>query len=96
MELKIFFSPTEIKQFFLDNGFQVIQQEFGRWDKRTHLTSKYNSWMEDVVVHENNTVKASDLFQSIAEQRLKIMFTPRNGEGKKLIETHFKQLLKTD
>jgi hypothetical protein len=94
MELKIFFSPPEIKQFFTDNGFQVIPMEFGRWDKGPHFASKYITWMEDVVVYENNTVKASELFQSISENILKTMVAPRNVEGKYIIETHIKQLLK--
>ena len=50
--------------------------------------------MEDHVVIDGEMVKASLLFDRIAENRIKHMIAPANNEARKEIETQFKHILK--
>jgi len=94
MVLKIFFTPEEISSFFRENGYKVEQRTFGRWDKRSHGDMKWVEYTDDAVVISNQQVKASDLFQLMAEFRLKRVCTPVNNETKRAIENTFKTMLK--
>jgi len=96
MILKVFFTPDEIRAFFTSNGFEVRESEVGRWDKQTHGRDRYMTWMEDHVVIGSHQVKASDLFERLAEYRLKHMLTPSNNETRKAIETQFNHILKNN
>ena len=96
MVLKVFFSAEEIKQFFTENGYTVIETTFGRWDKAYHNRSEYVDYIADAVVINNKFIEASKLFEKISEYRIKRMITPANIEMKRLIETTFKHLLKNN
>jgi hypothetical protein len=92
MIIKVFFSPTEIRDFFQANGFQVLEMEFGRWDKSTHFSTKYITWMEDAVIIGEKTAKAAELFELLSEMRLKQMMTPTGNGTREMIYTAFNQL----
>lgn len=94
MILNIFFSPDEIREFFENNGFEVRQEETGRWEKQSHGSDKYTTWMEEHVVIDGAMVRASLLFDRIAENRIKHMITPASNEARKEIETQFNHILK--
>ncbi len=94
MILKIFFTPQEIARFFRENGYVVEPHTFGRWENRYHDESKWVEYTDDAVVIGNNKVKASDLFERMAEYRLKRVCTPVNTETKRAIENTFKTILK--
>lgn len=94
MIVKLFFTPEEIAAFFRENGFKVEQRTFGRWENRGHNDMKWVEFTDDAVIIGERQVKASNLFERIAEYRLKRVCTPVNVETKRAIENTFKTILK--
>lgn len=94
MILKLFFTPAEIAAFFRENGFTVQPKTFGRWEQRSHNDMTWVEYTDDAVIIGNSHVKAADLFEKIAEYRLKRVCTPVNTETKRAIENTFKNILK--
>lgn len=94
MIVKLLFTPAEIAAFFRENGFTVESRTFGRWETRYHNDTKYVEYTDDAVILGDCQVKASDLFERVAEYRLKRVCTPVNAETKRAIENTFKNILK--
>lgn len=94
MIVKLFFTPAEIAAFFRENGFRVEQRTFGRWENRYHNDMKWVEYTDDAVILNDHHVKAADLFERMAEYRLKRVCTPVNTETKRAIENTFKTILK--
>jgi hypothetical protein len=94
MVLKIFFSPDEIQQFFAANGFKVELRDFGHYRPAYHNRDEWVETPENAVIINGRHVKASELFEKVAEQRLKRMIAPENLETKRIIEKTFKALAK--
>jgi hypothetical protein len=94
MILQIFFAPDEIRQFFAENGYTVIEQECGRWETRHGSAQEWVTYMTDVVVVENRTVRADKLFERIAEYKLKALLTPKNYVTQQIIMQQFNKLSK--
>jgi hypothetical protein len=93
MVLKLFFTPDEIKQFFENNGFEVIQGTFGKWGPAYHNRDEWNEYTDDAVRIDGKYIEASKLFEKVAEYRLKRMIAPESLEVKRTIERAFKKLL---
>jgi hypothetical protein len=94
MVLKIFFTPDEIKQFFENNGFEVIDGTFGKWGPAYHNRDEWNEYTADAVRIGGKYVEASKLFEKVAEIRLKQLIAPISGDVKTAVETAFNQLIK--
>jgi hypothetical protein len=94
MVLQLFFSPAEIKQFFENNGFEVIQGTFGKWGQAYHNRDEWNEYTADAVCIDGRYIEATKLFEKVAEIRLKQLIAPVSGDVKNTIETAFHQLLK--
>lgn len=94
MELKLFFSPDDIRKFFEGNGFEIKPAEVGRWEKQSHGRDKFITWMEDHVVIDGTYVRASDIFQQVVESRMHGILIPVNVTSKNIIETVFYRILK--
>lgn len=91
MVLKVHFTDTEIAEFFRNNGFTTAPHTRGRWVHGYHNGSK---WMETEVtgvVHNGRTYDGEDIFQQVAEARMKRMVAPQNLETARTIERILKQ-----
>lgn len=93
MVLQIFFTPDEIKQFFEDNGFEVIQGTFGKWGKVYHNRDEWNEYTADAVRIDGKYIEATKLFEKVAEYRLKRMIAPTSAEIKRTVKSTFKKIL---
>jgi hypothetical protein len=94
MVLQIHFTPDEIRQFFLENGYTVIEQAYGRWETRHGSAQEWVTYMADSVVVDNKSVRADKLFERIAEHRIKSMLAPRNYVTQQIILQQFNRLSK--
>jgi hypothetical protein len=95
MVLQIFFSPAEIKQFFENNGFEVIQGTFGKWGPAYHNRDEWNEYTADAVHIDGKYIEATKLFGKVSEIRLKQIIAPISDDIKNTVETAFNQLLKS-
>lgn len=96
MVLQLFFSTEEIKRFFEDNGFEVIQGTFGKWGKVYHNRDEWNEYSADAVRIDGKYVEATKLFEKVAEIRLKKLIAPVSDTAVNDIATAFIQLLKSN
>lgn len=94
MVLQIFFTPEEIKRFFEDSGFEVIQGTFGKWGRAYHNRDEWNEYTADAVQIDGKYIEASKLFEKVAEIRLKQIIAPVSDDIKNAVKTAFNQLLK--
>ena len=92
MILKVFFTPDEIKKFFLNNGFNVVTRQFGRFERRYHNREEWVKYEDDAVEIDGKYVKASVLFEKVTEAKIKKMIAPESLETKRIIERTFKQI----
>lgn len=95
MILKLFFTPDEIKQFFENNGFEVIQGTFGKWGPAYHNRDEWNEYTADAVQIDGKYIEASKLFEKVSEIRLKQLIAPVSDDIKNAVETAFNKLLKS-
>lgn len=95
MVLQIFFTPDEIKQFFENNGFEVIQGTFGEWGPAYHNRDQWNEYTADAVRIDGKYIEATILFEKVSEIRLKKIIAPVSDDIKNTVETAFYQLLKS-
>lgn len=96
MIVKVHFSQAEIKQFFENNGFEVIQGEFGKFVPAYHNRDEWNGYTADAVRNDGKYIEASKLFERVSEYRLKQLIAPVLPDVKNDIETCFNQLLKAN
>lgn len=96
MILQIFFSDDEIQKFFEANGFKCEIKDFGEWRNAYHNRSEWVEVPRLAVVFKNDKyTDARKLFEKVVEARLKKQIAPCNLETQRLIETMYKQHLKT-
>ncbi|WP_340112647.1 hypothetical protein [Maribellus mangrovi] len=94
MIVQVHFSGTEINQFFESNGFEIVDGEFGRWEKAYHNRDEWNGYTADAVQIDNRYVKATDLFAAVSEHRLKQLITGITPDDVQTsVKTCFNQLL---
>lgn len=92
MVLQIFFSQTEIREFFERNGFEVAEKTFGNWGKICHNRDEWNDYLADAVLFGDTYVEASELFKNVAEKQLKAIMMPTSEDVKSIVNTVKKQL----
>lgn len=95
MILKIIFTDDDIQRFFEANGFQVEERDFGQWTRVTHGADEFLHAPHPAVVINGRHVKARQLFDRIAEKRLRKYLAPVNLESRRMIEMEFKTLTKS-
>lgn len=96
MILQIFFTEDEIRKFFEQNGYKCEMREFGEWRKTTHRDLDWVTIDRLAVIFPNGKhTLASKLFEQVTTARMKRQIAPANLETQRLIETVYKQNLKT-
>lgn len=96
MILQIFFTEDEIQKFFEANGYKCEMRDFGEWRHATHRDMDWVDIPRLAVVFPNGKhTLASKLFEQVTTARMKRQIAPANLETQRLIETTYKQNLKT-
>ena len=96
MILQIQMSEDEIRKFFEQNGYKCEMRDFGEWRKATHRDMDWVEISRLAVVFPNGKYTlASKLFEQVITNRMKRQLAPVNLETQRLIETVYKQNLKT-
>lgn len=93
MILRIFFTPAEIRKFFEDNGFEIVQGTFGKWGPTYHNRDEWNEYTANAVRIDGKYVEAAKLFERVAEVQLKQLMVPTSNNIQNTIKTVFQDLL---
>ena len=96
MVLSIFFTDDEIQKFFAENGYKCEMRDFGQWSRETHRDMKWVEVSRLAVVFENGKhTLAEKLFEQVTTAKMKRQIAPVSLETKRLIESTYKQNLKS-
>lgn len=96
MVLQIYFTDDEIRRFFEANGFTCEVRNFGQWEPTTHGHGEFVQVPRMALIFPNGKyVRADTLFEQVITARMKRQLTPNNLETQRLIETVFKNGLKS-
>lgn len=96
MILQIQMTEDEIKKFFEQNGYKCELRDFGEWRKTTHRDTDWVDIPRLAVIFPNGKhTLASKLFEQVITTRMKRQLAPVNLEMQRLIETTYKNNLKT-
>jgi len=96
MILQIYMTEDEIRKFFEQNGYKCEMRDFGQWSKTTHRDMEWVEIARLAVIFPNGKhTLASKLFEQVVTARMKRQLAPVNLETQRLIETVYKQNLKT-
>jgi uncharacterized NAD-dependent epimerase/dehydratase family protein len=92
MLLKIHFNDDEIARFFEANGFNMVPHKKGKFEKAYHNRSEWVEYEVQGIMVNGRTFDAAEVFEHIAEFKLKQMLTPANLETKRAIERTIKKM----
>jgi len=70
----------------------VVTRPFGKFENRYHNREEWVQTDEDAVEIDGKYVKAADLFEKVAEGKIKKMIAPESLETKRIIERTFKHI----
>lgn len=79
MVIKLYFTPEEIRRFFMSNGYNVVTADFGNWCPSYHNQSEWMKYTADGIIANDRVYEASKLFESVIESNLKRLVAPTSG-----------------